>query len=174
MNLVKNPLFKFFGIIAIIYLAVFYGNEKNRNIVQKTLSKDNMQKQTQNVFNKVVHIKSSLDKKKKYEERKLINSQIKNSNQGGIEKNLQSGRSANCGDLIIVDFTKKNDVDTIKEKNYRMKIDKSDLSLGIIGMKINEDRTIIITEQLEDDTVKFIYNVKLVGIVESSSNDVCF
>ncbi len=41
MNLIQNPLFKFFGIIAIIYLAIFYDNEKNVNAVQKTLSKDN-------------------------------------------------------------------------------------------------------------------------------------
>ena len=102
MNLIQNPLFKFFGIITIIYLAIFYDNEKNISAVQKTLSKDNLQKQTQNIFNKVVHIKTSLDKKKQYEENKRINDQVNNPNQDKISKN---SRSVNCGDVILVDFT---------------------------------------------------------------------
>ncbi len=130
-----------------------------------------LQKQTQNVFNKVVHIKTSLDKKKQYEENKRINDQLNNPNQDTI---LVNSRSVNCGDVILVDFTKKNDINIEKEKNYNMKIDKSDLALGIIGMKINENRTIIVTEQIVDSDVKFIYNVKLIDIIESNSDDVCF
>ena len=171
MNLVKNPLFKFFGIMAIIYLAIFYGNERNIKAVQKTISKDNLQQQTKNAFNKIVHIKTSLDRKKQYEENKRINDQINNPNQDKISVN---SRSVNCGDVILVDFTKKNDANIEKEKNYNMKINKSDLALGVIGMKINENRTIIATEQLADGDVKFIYNVKLIDIIESNSDDVCF
>ena len=103
MNLVKNPLFKFFGIMAIIYLAIFYGNERNIKAVQKTISKDNLQQQTKNAFNKIVHIKTSLDRKKQYEENKRINDQINNPNQDKISVN---SRSVNCGDVILVDFTK--------------------------------------------------------------------
>ncbi|MDA9231579.1 hypothetical protein N9O56_03340, partial [Rickettsiales bacterium] len=109
--------------------------------------------------------------KKQYEENKRINDQINNPNQDKISVN---SRSVNCGDVILVDFTKKNDINIEKEKNYNMKIDKSDLALGIIGMKINENRTIIAKEQLADGDIKFIYNVKLIDIIESNADDICF
>ncbi len=171
MNFTKNTLFKIIGISAIIYFLAFHENDRNVNSVKNTFSGDNIKKNLFKAGNKIVEIKSNLNKKKEYDLRMKKKEETAEINKLNKESK-NSTKEVKCNDLIVVKFTKTGNSKIFTQENHQMRIDNSDLSLAIIGMKINDKKTIIINENLDNKEIEFIYSVELLEIINIDNKNI--
>jgi len=167
--MIKNPLIKLVGIIAIVYFALFY-DSGHKDSLKKRLSSKNIKRNIDHIKDKTVHIKQNIDKVKIYEEKLAIAEILIASDKSYQNLVLGFGNEAKCGDVVLINYNKLIDGINIPKSNYQITINYSSaFSEQLIGMKPSGVRKIFVKEDRDGLIEEFVYEVKLIKIITQNN-----
>ncbi len=167
MNMIKNPLFKIIGVIAIIYLGLFNNTEKKDSLGNR-ITTERIKENLGYIKDKSVYIKENLKNSKEYEATE--NQQINQKNQAHRDLLIGIGEGAKCGDFVLANIVKLENNAVIEDsRNEKLKISKTKFYDKFIGMKKGGKRSILIQELIENQAKDFIYEIELVDVLNKNN-----